>query len=187
MIFFLLPLPLAPRIWQLYRKASFLSNWCTFTFTHSAIPQVKGKSGHWEKKKKTASPNAQSCSSLIRLETYCGRCKIISPPSLTLWVLQCVLKNYGRIHFLVGFDVETYCSFPCFSLHWFTVVFGPSISTGMHFFHSIYLSCFLGMQHPFSSAKQASMLASFNVTGFQHFDKDATVTSAVLGASVVSL
>lgn len=41
-----------PWIWQLYRKAGFLSNWCTFTFTHSAIPQVKGKSGHWKKKKK---------------------------------------------------------------------------------------------------------------------------------------
>lgn len=91
-----------PRIWQLYRKAGFLSNWCTFTFTHSAIPQVKGKSGHRKKKNKknTASPSAQSCSSLLRLETYCGRCKtIFLPPSHTLCVLQCVPKNYGGIHF----------------------------------------------------------------------------------------
>lgn len=68
-------------------------------------------------------------------------------------------------------------------LHWFTVVFGPPSPQGCIFFpHSIYLSCFLGMQHPFSTAKQASMLASFSMTGFQHFDKDATVTSAVLGS-----
>ncbi|KAA8584413.1 hypothetical protein FQN60_008198 [Etheostoma spectabile] len=34
--------------------------------------------------------------------------------------------------------------------------------------------------HPSSSAKKASMLASFNMTGFQHFDKDATTCQARL-------
>ena len=82
-----------------------------------------------------------------------------------------------------GVDVEAYCSFLPLALVYSS--FWSSISAGMHFFpHSIYLSCFLGMQHPFSTAKQASMLASFSffLTGFQHFDKDATVTSAVLGS-----
>lgn len=156
-------------------------------YIHSfSNPPSQGKSGHWKKKeKKTATPSAQSCSSLIRLETYCGRCKVIFPPSLALCVLQCVPKNYGRIQCFGGFDVEAYCSIPC--LHWFTVVFGLYISTGMHFFSTLFISRFPGMQHPFSSAKQASMLATFNMTGFQYFDKDATVTSGMLGATVVSL
>lgn len=85
----------------------------------------------------------------------------------------------------MGFDFEAYCSVPC--SHRFTVVFGPSISTGMHFF-PLYLSLlFPGNAASFLLSQKASMLASFNMTGFQHFDKDATVTSAVLGASVVSL
>lgn len=41
-----------PGWWQLYRGAGFLSNWCTFTFAQSAIPQVEGKSGQKKKKKK---------------------------------------------------------------------------------------------------------------------------------------
>lgn len=177
-IFF--PSSSCPQLWQLYRKARFLSNWCTFTFTHSAIPQVKGNSGHWKKK--------------IDCITQCAELLILNKTWDTLRKMQnnfshpmCAtvfLKTMREFTFW-GFDVEAYCSIPC--SHWFTVVFSPSISTGMHFFYSIYLSCSLGMQHPFSSAKQASMLASFNMTGFQHFDKDATVTSVVLGASVVSL
>lgn len=53
---------------------------------HSLIQQShksRESQGTLEKKEK-ASPKAQSCSLLIRLQTYCGRCKIIFPPSTSL-------------------------------------------------------------------------------------------------------
>lgn len=116
-----------------------------YIYIHSfSNPTSQGKVRAPEKKKKknTASPSAQSCSSLLRLETYCGRCKnIFLPPSHTLWVLQCVPKNYGGTHFFRGgggFDVEAYCSFPPLALVYSS--FWSSISAGMHFFPPLYLS-----------------------------------------------
>lgn len=84
-----------------------------------------------------------------------------------------------------GFDIETYCSFP--GLRWFTVVFGLHLHRDA-FFSTVFIilvprECSILSPPP----KQAGMLAPFNMTGFQHFDKDATVTRAVLGASIVSL
>lgn len=59
---------------------------------------------------------------------------------------------------------------------WFTLDFG--LSAGIHVFSSsIYHSCFLGTDHPFSSAKQASSLALFNAERLQQHEEDATVTS----------
>lgn len=71
-------------------------------------------------------------------------------------------------------------------VHHFTVSFASSFSIGIYFFsYSIHLTRFLGVQYRVCTANAASiMLASFNVTRFQHFEKDATVTSAAWGASV---
>lgn len=45
----------------------------------------ESQSGQKKKKRKKKGCITQSCSSLIRLETYCGRCKIIPPtPPLSL-------------------------------------------------------------------------------------------------------
>lgn len=72
------------------------------------------------------------------------------------------------------FDVEIYWSLPR-SL-WFTLDF--ALSTGNHVFSSsIYRSCFLGTNHPFFSAKQASSLAPFNTERVQQDEEASTVTS----------
>lgn len=79
--------------------------------------------------------------------------------------------------------MEIYWRFPR-SL-WFTLDFGPS--AGIHVFSSsIYRSCFLGTDHPFSSAKQASSLAPFNAERLQQHEEDATVTSGTRSFFVVS-
>lgn len=79
------------------------------------------------------------------------------------------------------FDVEIYWSFP--RLLWFTLDFG--LSAGTHVFSSsIYRSCFLGTDHPFSSAKQASSLAPFDVERLQQHKEAATVTSGTRTSGV---
>lgn len=68
------------------------------------------------------------------------------------------------------FDVDV---FPC--TLWFTFVFG--LSAGIHLIPTLFITCFLGTHHPFSSAKQASSLASFNAARLQQHEEDATVTT----------
>lgn len=110
----------------------------------------------------------QSCSSLIRLLKDCGRCKLIFflPALMLQYERSSVLLTPPRQNLLF----EEYRSFPHLR-----AVYSRCFSLRLHrdgFFSSIYLPCFLGMQHPFSTANAGSMLASFFATSFQHFEKE---------------
>lgn len=129
-----------------------------------------GKVGAPDEKQRTASLRAQSCSSLIGPQTPWKMQN--RPPLFSHYSV--FSKNYAKICCLGEFDVEIFWSFP-HSL-WFTLDFG--LSAGIHVFSSsIYPSCFLGTDHPFSSAKQASSLALFSAERLQQHEEDATVTS----------
>lgn len=80
--------------------------------------------------------------------------------------------------------MEIYWSFPPLALVYISFW---SLHGDPFFSSSIYHSCFLGMDHPFSSAKQASSLGSLNEARLQQHEEDATVTGGMLGTSGVSL
>lgn len=108
---------------------------------HSLIQQSpKSREVRALEKKKKKDCNTQCTELLIFNKTWDILRKMQSyfSPSLTLCVRQCIPKNDGRIRCFGRFDVEGYCSFPC--LHYFTVVFGLYISTGMLFFSTLFIS-----------------------------------------------
>lgn len=122
-------------------------------------------------KEKTASPSVCSCSSLIRPETLWkmqNMPPLFSEYSVFLKTMQ-KFTVFGGVWCgnilelsplaLVYIRFWSLCRDPCF------------------FSSSIYRACFLGTDHPYSTAKQASSLAPFNAERLQQHEEDATVTS----------
>lgn len=135
----------------------------------------------WKKKEK-ASPKAQSGSLLIRLQTYCGRCKIIFPPSTSLTLrLLCSSRSKrtkagGEFTFGVLMWRHAVAPSTPSRSHWFTVVFFCSLHLHRDAFFLLYLS----LLFPGNAASFLLCQTGQHVGFFQHDGLPSTLTKMLL-------